>query len=186
VALPKTLGVREVTFRVTQPGFRTTAVTLVTTLLETTQYPAEALVALYSKRWAMELWLRDLQTTMGMERLRTKTPARVQAEVAMFLLGYNLIRAVMHDAAQATQVARSRLSFTSALVRVRLWGARCTQPDALREWLSGYQPLLHDLARDSHPDRPGRGEPRVVKRRPKPFPRMQQPRWALREALLRA
>jgi DDE family transposase len=144
------------------------------------------LATLYCKRWTMELWLRDLKTTMGMEMLRTKTPSRVQAEVAMFLLGYNLIRAVMHDAAQTTRVALSRLSFTSALVRVRLWCARCTRPAALREWLVGYPPLLHDLARDSNPDRPGRVEPRVIKRRPKPFPRMQQPRRVLREALLGA
>jgi hypothetical protein len=104
----------------------------------------------------------------------------------MFLLGYNLIRAVMHDAAQAPRVALSRLSFTSALVRVRLWCARCPRPDALLEWLVGYKPLLHDLARDMNPHRPGRVEPRVIKRRPKPFPRMQQPRQVLRDALLQA
>src|SRR5215468_12320663 len=121
-----------------------------------------------------------------MEMLRTKTPSRVQAEVAMFLLGYNLIRAVMHDAVQLTHAALSRLSFTSTLVRVRLWCARCTRPAALRTWLMDYPRLLHDLARDVNPHRPGRVEPRVIKRRPKPFPRMQQPRRVLRAALLRA
>jgi hypothetical protein len=186
VDLPMTMLVREVTFRLTRRGFRTKAVTLVTTLFDAKQYPAEALATLYLKRWDMELWLRDIKTTMGMEMLRTKIPSRIQAEVAMFLLGYNLIRTVMYDAAQATRVALSRLSFTSALVRVRLWCARCPRPDALLEWLVGYKPLLHDLARDMNPHRPGRVEPRVIKRRPKPFPRMQQPRQVLRDALLQA
>jgi hypothetical protein len=53
-------------------------------------------------------------------------------------------------------------------------------------WLLGYQAMLSDLARDLNPDRPGRYEPRVVKRRPKPFPRMQRPRQVLREQLVRA
>jgi len=53
-------------------------------------------------------------------------------------------------------------------------------------WLLGYQAMLKDLARDLNAARPGRYEPRVVKRRPKPFPRMQQPRRVLREQLLRA
>jgi Transposase DDE domain len=167
---------------VTQPGFRTHTVTLVTTLMDARRYSAKALALLYCRRWAMELWLRDIKTTLGREMLRTKTSSRVQAEVAMFLLGYNLLRAVMHDAAQSTHAALSRVSFTSTLVRVRLW---CARPDALRAWLMDYPLLLHDLARDVNPHRPGRVEPRVIKRRPKPFPRMQQPRRVLRDALLR-
>jgi hypothetical protein len=186
VALPKTMIVREVTFQVTQPGFRTHTVTLVTTLMDARRYAAQALALLDCRRWAMELWLRDIKTTLGMEILRTKTPSRVQAEVAMFLLGDNLIRAVMHDAAQLTHAVLSRLSFTSTLVRVRLWCARCARPGALRIWLMDYPRLLHALARDVNPHRPGRVEPRVIKRRPKPFPRMQQPRRVLRAALLRA
>jgi hypothetical protein len=69
---------------------------------------------------------------------------------------------------------------------MRLWCARGPRPNALLEWLVGYTPLLHDLARDMNPHRPGRVEPRVIKRRPKPFPRMQQPRQVLRDALLQA
>jgi len=182
VDVPKTMIVREVTFQVTQPGFRTHTVPLVTTVMDARRYAAKALALLDCRRWAMERWLRDFKTTLGMERLRTKTPARVQAEVAMCLLGYHRLRAVRHAAAQSTHAAPSRLSFTSTLVRVRLW---CARPDALRTWLMDSPLLLHDLARDVTPHRPGRVEPRVIKRRPKPFPRMQQPRRVLRAALLR-
>lgn len=184
VDLPETVVVREVTFQVTQPGFRTKSVTLVTTLLDAEAYPAEALAELYLKRWRMELWLRDIKTTMDMDMLRTKTPTRVRAELAMFLIGYNLIRTVMLDASQMTEARLEHLSFKSALMRFRLWCARVRHGIEIVAWLLGYKPMLDDLARDLNPDRPGRYEPRVVKRRPKPFPRMTQPRQVLRDKLL--
>ena len=134
----------------------------------------------------MELWLRDIKITMDMDMLRTKIPARVQAELAMFLIGYNLIRTVMFDAAKMSEVRLEQLSFKSALMRFGLWCARLGHGIRLVAWLLGYPAMLSDLARDRNPDRPGRYEPRVVKRRPKPFPRMQQPRQGLREQLLRA
>src|ERR687893_647148 len=83
VRLPSTFIVREVSFQVTQPGCRTQAVTLVTTLLDAKRYPAWALAELYFRRWRMELWLRDIKITMAMDMLRTKTPVRVRAELAM-------------------------------------------------------------------------------------------------------
>jgi hypothetical protein len=183
VDLPSTLVVREVTFQVKQPGFRTKSVTLVTTLLDADAYPAEALAELYLRRWRMELWLRDIKTTMDMEMLRTKTPARVRAELAMFLIGYNLIRTVMLDASEMTEARLEQLSFKSALVRFRLWCARVRQGIEMVAWLLGYKPMLDDLARDLNPHRPERYEPRVVKRRPKPFPLMTQPRQRLRDKL---
>jgi hypothetical protein len=186
VDLPETMVVREVSFHVRQPGFRTKSVMLVTTLLDAKTYPAWALAQLYLRRWRMELWLRDLKITMDMDRLRTKTPARVRAELAMFLVGYNLIRTVMFDAAKVSEVRLELLSFKSALMRFGLWCAGLRRSIRIRVWLLGYPAMLKDLARDLNPDRPNRYEPRVVKRRPKPFPRMQQPRQVLRQQLLRA
>jgi hypothetical protein len=186
VDLPQTMVVREVSFDVTQPGFRTKSVMLVTTLLDAKHYPAWALAQLYLRRWRMELWLRDLKITMDMDRLRTQTPARVRAELAMFLVGYNLIRTVMFDAAKMGEVRLELLSFKSALMRFGLWCAGLRRSIRIRVWLLGYPAMLKDLARDLNPDRPGRYEPRVVKRRPKPFPRMQQPRQVLRQQLVRA
>ena len=186
VDLPQTIVVREVRFQVTQPGFRTQSVTLVTTLLDAKAYPAWALAELYFKRWRMELWLRDIKITLGMEMLRTKTPARVRAELAMFLVGYNLIRTVLFDAAKVSEARLEQLSFKSALVRFGLWCARLGHGIQVVAWLREYAGILSDLARDLNPERPGRYEPRVVKRRPKPFPRMPQPRRVLREKLLTA
>ena len=186
VELPSTFVVREVTFQVTQPGFRTHSVTLVTTLLDAESYPAEALAELYLRRWRMELWLRDIKITMDLDMLRTKTPARVRAELAMFLVGYNLIRTVMFDTCKVSKVRLEQVRFKSALMRFGLWCAGLRRSTRIMAWLLGYQAMLSDLARDLNLDRPGRYEPRVVKRRPKPFARMQQPRQVLREQLLRA
>jgi hypothetical protein len=185
VRLPSTFIVREVSFQVTQPGFRTKSVMLVTTLLDAKRDPAWALAQLYLRRWRMELWLRDLKITMDMDRLRTQTPGRVRAELAMFLVGYNLIRTVMFDAAKMGEVRLEQVSFKSALMRFGLWCAGLRRSIRIRVWVLGYPAMLKDLARDLNPDRPGRYEPRVVKRRPKPFPRMQQPRQVLRQQLLR-
>jgi hypothetical protein len=184
--LPQTIVVREVSFQVAQPGFRTRSVTLVTTLLDAKTYPAWALAELYLRRWRMELWLRDMKITMDMEMLRTKTPSRVRAELAMFLIGYNLIRTVMFDASKVSEARLEQLSFKSALVRFGLWCARLGHGIQLVAWLRGYSGMLSDLSRDLNPERPGRYEPRVVKRRPKKFPRMQQPRQVLREKVLTA
>jgi hypothetical protein len=186
VDLPETIVVREVTFQVTPPGFRTKSVTLVTTLLDAKTYPAWALAKLYLKRWRMELWLRDIKITMDMDMLRTKTPARVRAELAMFLVGYNLIRTVLFDASKVSEARLEQLSFKSALVRFGLWCARLGHGIQVVAWLREYTGIVSDLARDLNPERPGRYEPRVLKRRPKKFPRMQQPRQVLRQQLLRA
>ncbi|MDH3604973.1 MAG: IS4 family transposase, partial [Candidatus Tectomicrobia bacterium] len=121
-----------------------------------------------------------------MDMLRTKTPTRVRAELAIFLVGYNLIRTVMLDASKMSGVRLEQVSFKSALVRFGLWCAHLGHGTRVVAWLREYQAMLSDLARDLNPDRPGRYEPRVVKRRPKPFPRMQQPRQVLREQMAMA
>ena len=71
-------------------------------------------------------------------------------------------------------------------MRFGLWCARLGHGIQVVAWLREYTGILSDLARDLNPERPGRYEPRVVKRRPKKFPRMQQPRQVLREKLLTA
>jgi hypothetical protein len=129
----------------------------------------------------MELWLRDIKVTMDMDMLRTKTPARVQAELAMFLVGYNLIWTVIFDVTKVRAVRLEQLSFKSALMRFGLWCAGLRCGTRIMVGLLGYQAMLSDLARDLNVHRPGRSEPRVVKRRPKPFARMQQSRQVLRE-----
>jgi hypothetical protein len=167
-ALPESVVVRELRYQVRVPGYRTRLVTLVTTLLDAAAYPAEELARLYGLRWAVETDLRHLKQTMKMDILHCQTVAGVEKELAVFALVYNLVRRVMEEAGQRQGVAADRVSFV----------------DALR-WLQAARPgdELPELV--VNPDRPGRCQPRVRKRRPKQYPLMTRPRAQLRKALLR-
>ena len=114
-ALPDTLQIRELHYRVTRRGCRTRAITLTTTLLDPALYPAEALAELYGQRWQIETNLRHLKTTMKMEILHCETEDGVLKELTTFALVYNLVRAVMHAAAVRQNVSIERLSFADAL-----------------------------------------------------------------------
>jgi hypothetical protein len=165
--LPKLLRVRESRYAVNRPGFRVRSVTLVTTLLDAGAYPLEALADLYRQRWQVELDMRHLRTTLGMDVLHCQTEVGVLKEMAMFALVYNLVRVVMTEAGRRQGVPVERVSFV----------------DALR-WLSSSPagtPLPWLVV---NPDRPGRVEPRCQKRRGKNYPYMILPRSVLRQRLL--
>jgi hypothetical protein len=165
-ALLGELTVRELRYRVETPGFRVREVTLVTTLLEADAYPAEALAELYARRWQVEVDLRHLKITMKMDVLHCRTVEGVLKELAMFALAYNLIRAVMAESARAQGVAPGRIGLL----------------DAVR-WLIGPEGSEDASVLLINPSRPGRVEPRVVKRRPKQYFRLTKPRAELRKEL---
>jgi hypothetical protein len=165
-ALPDELAVRELRYRVETPGFRTRSVVLATTLLDAEAYPAAALAGLYLCRWRIEGDLRHLKITMKMDVLRCETVEGVLKELAVFALAYNLVRSVMVESAAAHGVEAERISLV----------------DAVR-WLIGEEEAAED-ALHVNPARPGRCEPRVVKRRPKQYRLMNRPRAELRKELL--
>ena len=165
--LPETLTVRELRYDVGRPGFRTRTVTLVTTLLDSALYPREALAELYGARWRVELNLRHLKTTMKMDVLKCKTVDGVLKELTVYAIVYNLVRVVMVEAARRQGVDVERISFVDAM----LWLVEAKPGDELPELVI-------------NPDRPGRCEPRVRKRRPKQYPLMRKPRSVLRKGLL--
>jgi hypothetical protein len=138
-------------------------------------YRAEGVKELFRQRWHAELNLRSLKEVMQMEMLRTKTPEMVRKEVAMHLLGYNLIRGIMAEAARTEKVPPSRVSFTGALHTVRAFEeSHLYDADRIRADLPR---LLELIAKKSLVGgRPDRYEPRAVKRRPKPHPLLTMPR----------
>jgi Transposase DDE domain/Insertion element 4 transposase N-terminal len=181
-ALPSTLVVREINYYIIIPGFRTTSVSLITTLLDTKTYPTLEFVRLYGLRWDVEVDLKHLKTSLGMDVLRCKTPQMVRKELYVYLLAYNLLRTLMWQAGTTYGVPPLRLSlqgtrhhldnFTPLLLD-------CSEAKSLQI----YQTLLKILVHQSVPKRPGRSEPRVRKRRPKAYPSMKQPRNQLRRQL---
>lgn len=149
---------------------------LVTTLLCPKDTPKAALKALYRERWQVELDLRSIKTTLGMETLSCKTPSMAEKEVWVYLLAYNLIRIMMAEAALFTEQLPRQLSFKHT---VQLWVAWCRRGPDYRDGC--FEQLLLFIAQQKVGCRPGRIEPRAVKRRNKPFPLLMQPRTEARE-----
>ncbi len=117
-SLPEEVAVRELRYEVHTRGYRVGAITLVTTLLEASAYPAEALADLYFRRWQVEVYPRDLKIALKMDVLRCKTEQGVLKELAAFALVYNLVRSVACETAQARGVSAQRVSVTDAVRRL--------------------------------------------------------------------
>lgn len=145
---------------------------MVTTLCHPRQAPKRELKALYARRWQIELDFRQIKTTLNMERLSCRTPEMNEKEMWVFLLAYNLTRWLMAESGLAADVQPRRLSFKHTLQLWLAWqqmGYNSLTPE------SAHQMRLF-VAQGQVPDRPGRIEPRAVKRRPKPFPLLTKPR----------
>jgi len=174
--LPNQITVRLLRFSATIRGHRARRITLVTTLLDPKLYPAQELMALYCRRWRLELCLRDLKTTMGLEPLRCHSPAMAQKELLAYLIAHNLMRCVMAQAAAQHEVDLERVSFKGALDTVRQYSNAIGQARNRKLRRQLWEDLLLNLARDLVRRHPNRTEPRAVKHRPKPYPLLNQPR----------
>ena len=174
--LPAQIVVRVIRFTATIRGFRTRRVTLVTTLLDPELYSAQELVALYARRWRLELCLRDLKTTMNMEQLRCKSPEMAEKELLAYLVGHNLIRCLIAEAVARYQVDLERVSFKGSVDALRQYSDAIAKAPNRKMRRQLWEDLLLNLARDLVRYRPNRQEPRAVKRRPKPYPLLNQPR----------
>ena len=176
------LSVRILRFSLRRRGFRTRSVTLVTTLLDPQRYPAEELALLYARRWQVELWFRDLKTSMGVEVLRCQSPKMIHKELEMFFIAYNLIRCLMLQASRDYQVDLHRLSFKGTVDSTRQFAAALAQARSPKKQKALINRLLETIAADLVPDRPGRREPRAVKRRPKPGAWLTKPRHQFKDS----
>jgi Transposase DDE domain len=168
--LPEVLTLRLVRCRLSIPGFRTRQVTLVTTLLDSQAFPPFKLAELYYRRWSMELSLRNLKTTLQMDQLSCKNPSNLEREIRMHFLVHNLVRRLMLEAACRHHVPLQRVSFAGSLACARRYSEALLQVRSQRQRRILQNRLLRLVAQDLVPGRPGRREPRAVKRRPKPYP----------------
>jgi putative transposase len=173
VALPRELTLREVRIRVAQNGFRTKSLVVVTTLLDPRQYPPVEIAVLYRRRWQAELHLRSLKIVLHMDHLRCKTPERVRNEFFTHLLGYNLIRGVMALAALQSGRSPWEISFKGTLQTLGHFLPILLSNVSSDAWCAA---LLTAVATHIVGDRPDRFEPRLVKRRPKPYKHLREHR----------
>jgi hypothetical protein len=152
------------------------------TLLDPREYPSEEIASLYLKRWDVELFFRDIKTTMGMDILRCQAPEMIRKEIIMNFIAYNCVRRLMYDAAKKADVAVRLVSFKGSIQAIRNW-----EPQLNHENLSKTErrKILNDLygTVTGLPlrQRPGRREPRCLKRRPKNYQLMTKPRHEMIE-----
>lgn len=167
---PDTVSVREMKVR---------GKILVSTLSNPSEVPKNELGELFVQRWSVELDLRNIKTTLGMEVLKCKTASMCEKELWVYLMAYNVIRLLMAEAAYQAGVQPRRLSFKHTL---QLWTA-WSQRRALASGQQDMETLFTLIAQKRVGKRPDRVEPRAVKRRPKPFPRLKVSREEARRKI---
>jgi hypothetical protein len=180
--LPAQMILRQVSYPISSPGMRTRQVTVVTTLLDPLAFPAADFAELYRRRWQAELFLHEIKQILQMETLSCRTPAMVQKQLCLHLIAYNLIRCLIWEAAIKASVPPQRISFKASLAFIVEWAPvllSCVRQPSKHNHLR--HTLLDYLATCLVPLRPGRREPRAVKRRPKPFQLLSGPRKSFRE-----
>ena len=180
--IPETLTLREVQFTVALPGCRVKTLTVVTTLTDSKTYSRQDIADVYGFRWNAELDIRDIKQTLGLDQVRCKTPDMVRRELWVTLLAYNLIRRLIATAGAVHAKPPRHLGFTLACQAVlSSWMLLAT--GACRDAAALWRQVLARIAANEVANRPGRLEPRVLKRRRHHYPLMRQSRQELRRRL---
>lgn len=182
LALPEQLTLRQIKVTVNTPGYRVKSLYIVTTLTDASTYSASELADLYYRRWDVELYFRDIKTTMGMDILRCRSPAMIRKEILMHLIAYNAIRLLMFDAARAVSKPPRQISFKASIQALRQWEPLLNRNDlSTRERQRLISSLRDAIAANIINVRSGRREPRCIKRRPKNFQLLTAPRHVMIE-----
>ena len=171
-SLPPTISVRQIRTRIDVPGFRPKDLLILTTLIDPVLWPVETLIALYVRRWKVELYFDDIKTTMQAVSMRCLSPDMVRRELLLHAIAYNLIRRLMLQSSTQEGAPLDQISFKGTLDTVRHWQHTTDVQRTSRARSEVLENMFHLCADDLLPLRPGRHEPRAVKRRPKPFPRL--------------
>jgi Transposase DDE domain len=182
-SLPEEMEIREVRVTVRRKGYKTRSVVIVTTLLDAIVYSSRELTDLFAERWHCELDLRSIKRTLGMHHLRCKTPEMVRKELWAHLLAYNLIRARMAQAAAVSGALPRRLSFTAAKSHIHNFTVHLQTAATNQEYQRLETELLKAIAQCKVGDRPGRKEPRALKKRVQKYSYLTKPRNEARKGL---
>ncbi len=166
-SLPASIQYRVIRYRVSG---RNTEITIVTTLLDQRRFTAEEIAELYGLRWDVELDICSYKSSMGMCDLRCQTPENLDREIAVSVLGFNLVRLLMCDAAAVLELHPREISFSHARDAWRNFGDEiATTNDVMWIILSATSRLVRN--------RPNREEPRAIKRRNlTKYPKLREPR----------
>lgn len=182
--IPETIELRELRFSVVEKGRRTKVLTIITTLTDPEQYSKQEIAQLYGFRWNCELDIRSVKCSMNLGHVRCKSPEMVERELWTTILGYNLIRTTAAAAALLHDKLPRQISFTATcqyvLAAWQVLSAGLIQGIKLLKYC---KTMLEQIARCQVANRPGRLEPRVIKRRRHHYKLMQKPRHILKAEL---
>lgn len=171
--VPEHLDLRQIKINVEHPGFRSKTIYLITTLLCPEKYPADMLRDLYFRRWDVELFFRDIKSTLGLDVLRCKSPAMIRKELLMYFISYNCIRRLMNEAAETAKIPVRQVSFKASVQALRCWEPHLNRSRIVSKEKNRLIAMLHQsITRKPILNRPGRSEPRAIKRRPRNFQRL--------------
>ena len=181
-SLPRRVMVRRISAAVRIRGKRK-VLWLATSLLDAERYPAEEIVELYARRWRIETLFREVKVVLKPDVLRSRTADGVRKELAARMVALNAVRVILLEAAIAHGADPLRLSFVHAVRAVIVFApAMATAPAWKLPEI--YRAMLTEIASHRIPLRPGRNEPRAVRRDPRHYPTLHTPRrlWRLDHA----
>jgi hypothetical protein len=185
-AIPDTLELREIRYNVVEKGYRSKTITVATTLTDPDAYSQEDIAELFGFRWNAELDIRAIKQSLNLCHVRCKSPEMVRRELWTTLLGYNLIRTTTAAAAALHDKQPRQISFTSTcqyiLASWMLFSCDLVAADIIDACCREH--LAH-ISRCEVANRPGRIEPRVLKRRRHGYKLMREPRAKLRAQLMK-
>ncbi len=185
-SIPEEVTLRETKLTISQPGFRTKSFIVITTLTDPEAFSKEDIAEIYGYRWNVELDIRSIKSNLNLEHVRCKSPEMVRRELWTTMLGYNLIRSTAAAAAILHQVKPRQISFTATVQFVlQEWKCLAKGRLATDDLKAFIETMLKAIAACRVANRPGRIEPRVLKKRPKPYKRMTKPRAVLKKELLK-
>jgi hypothetical protein len=184
-SIPKQITLRELKLTISEPGFRTKNIVVITTLTDPDEFSKEEIAEIYGYRWNVELDIRSIKSNLNLDQVRCKSPEMVRRELWTTILGYNLIRSTAAAAALLHEVKPREISFTSTVQFVLQEWKQLSKGDISQDRLTSFiETMLKEIAGCRVANRPGRIEPRVVKRRPKPYKSMMKPRSVLKRELM--
>ena len=171
---PKEIQIRE---------FKVNGIVYVTTFLNATKYPKKELHKLYKRRWEVELHLRSIKTHMGMNRLSCTTPSMVRKEIGVHLLAYNIIREIMVDGCIKKGALPTQISFKATLQLLNQFSPHILSSKKNKKNVL-YSQMLTLIVKNKVGKRPGRVEPRAIRKRTQSFPTLKTDRKVEKERLL--
>jgi len=182
--IPETLQLREIRYNVVKKGMRTKTITVVTTLIDDEQYSKEEIAELYGFRWNVELDIRSIKSSLNLGQMRCKSPEMIRCEMWTTLLAYNLIRTTAAGAALLHNKQPRQISFTATCQYIlSAWMSIANGKVDQKSHKQLWRTFAKQISQCEVANRPGRLEPRVIKRRRHRYKLMQKPREELRQIL---